>query len=454
MTECVDCIELTGGAGTTSVVGTTFNGYSGNALTVKDRAELKIHGESLFEADPVNLPEDAVSAENVALVQFYNSTIKNHRNILAADPNYGSNGIRLRQVAKCIMGRGLIENCDNGVFNAPQLNPGDNVFPSQFFMFECATIKDCQNGIHMYGSKKKGMVVMDGGKLINNLAGIKGANILLQLQPTAVDGCLGANNIFIKPGASANYFEVCYDNAPLVEPIPMKYNNWAYSNNGAIVDDTDPKAHFAIKKVGCSATVGANVTGLVSTARANCSPPPYPCWFAAGANPGGGFSESCTVPTENTIIEEQFRAAYAEFLGENYAAGDSLFQPLSNLFETQSMASYPQWCRQYVSISRHIVEPAVLGHGNGEKNQSGISRHSLVYIAPNPTSGVVEVGLNHGIESLVRITDPYGKLLFETVCSGNCFVETNDWPSGMYVVEILEDGAKRSKFGKLVVQKP
>lgn len=152
VTDCWNCILVDGGTGRVDISGSQFDNYSEDALAVKTKPSLRVQN-SLFDAFPDFLPNDAIQADGVASMVLTNVTIRDNRDVFGAWPD-GSAGLNLHNVTRCVMNGGLIENCDNGVFNK-WANPNlDNTFPSAFFMYNCATIQDCESGIFMWGMKQ------------------------------------------------------------------------------------------------------------------------------------------------------------------------------------------------------------------------------------------------------------------------------------------------------------
>jgi hypothetical protein len=456
--DCQDCIIAITGVMVDIRTNTVFKDYTSDALDIFSVPTVNIFSTQ-FLALPENAPKNAVLARDVDLLRFFNSTIKNHTNMYATDPNFGSNGLNLFHVDKCIMKSGLIENCDNGVFNA-YVNPNvdaSNRFPSAFFMYECATIQNCRNGIHMYGNEKNGLIMMDGGKLLNNKLNIKAWDVLLALEPTFVDGCVSANNYFVRPNDQANYIEACFPTKQMLPvPVIMRRNYWGTMVNGVETTNYAPSPNISLSQFDClyyTNQLGRNVSDLVSKARASCNPPIYNCWHEL-TSPGGGYAQSCTVPAvlSTKTVEKQYSDAYYLFLTEQYAQSDALFLPLSNMHNSGMTTNLSGECRQYANIARHMVDPdANFTNSGSNRSNNEINNHSSL-IRPNPASESVEIGLPDG-ESHVTITDIFGKKVWENDCNGACDLSLAGWSPGMYSVQISPVGNVRPFTLKLMVTK-
>jgi hypothetical protein len=466
VSNCTDCLLIENGSAPTTIHFSNFKNYVLNAINMLNRPEIRVSGSNFdgttgSETGGVH----AISANNVKYVVLKNTNIINHSNSLSSGsptPNSipfnlpsladASVGVLLNNVTDCVMHGGLIDFCDIGVANL------DGTMPSEFFMYGCATINRCGFGINMNGNATNGMVTMDGAKITNCSHPIEGTDILLNIQPTCNRNnqfIVGYYAPFIPP-----YIKVCYVlKTPPIIPIPMKNNHWAYWNGGWVSDDLNPASHMAITRSlsptnTCNISTGVDVSGFVPATRFRCDATNL-CWEEFTGTGNEGYKESCTMPVTPATIESQFLMGYKAYLNEDLPTAFQYFQPLSNMESTLSPSS-TDWCKQYVAISRAMVEPNGTFNGSGNNRSNDEINEYSNLIRPNPASEFVEISLSDGtseVSGRVTITDIFGRKVWENDCTGKCDLSLAGWSPGMYSVQIAPDGNVRPFTLKLMATK-
>jgi hypothetical protein len=323
--------------------------------------------------------------------------------------------------------------------------------------------------------KSYGTIEMTCAKLLDNLTGVEGEDLWLNIdaclnsgQPTQNCNYAQTNPSHFKSTAPINkLFYICYvDRTPV--PIDATGNYWELQTNTTLPD------YLSIgTQVGASC--GGNPFDYSNAATApstNCdniiivSIPPNSdktdC-FAGGSSTTCYYSDGTS---SNLEMNVQYNDAYTDFFNEDYTNSSSKFEALASISNVAQDA-YCTPCQHYVNIarSRTFYSPVPfdgaltqqIDNNNISQSKSAAATVDLdipsleVTIFPNPTSGELNI-MTNSEQSLIRIIDLHGRVKVTMNDGLDYQINTQSWAAGIYIVEIMDKVTMEVMQQRVVVQ--
>ncbi|HMQ50230.1 MAG TPA: hypothetical protein PKA70_22375 [Saprospiraceae bacterium] len=304
-----------------------------------------------------------------------------------------------------------------------------------------------------------GLVMMDCAKLLNNQVGIKGQDILLQIDAIENSGTndptyLRANHFQNGSASSAaQLFQICYVQRNDITTVSAQGNYWGTDNaNPTQVDYILQKAQNGCG--GSFSDISLNTGNQVANAPSGCPafPPDGP------GTPVVPLEKECVLQQGQLIQEthEIYKSGHRAFSASidadelTYTARQE-YQPAASVPNSKRNTS-TQVCKHYIDISRVMVEmdnmqEALLGGNNSqylqlnETNGLVLAPQQVMKVLPNPAKERFTILAMEGIK-YIRVFNVLGVGVYESEFGAGAHdVSVKDWSPGTYVVEaLMEDG--------------
>ncbi|MEM1214539.1 MAG: hypothetical protein AAGJ82_02555, partial [Bacteroidota bacterium] len=385
----------------------------------------------------------AAVLDNIDQVRWSNTTVSNYFRNTSDTEEWGA--IDLLDIPDFVMSGGSINNNDVGIY-VPEYGASGLANRTNIVLINQATIADHEvYGIHyVKGGKDEndldyGLVLMDCAKLLNNQVGIKGRDVLLQIDAVENSGtddpAFWRSNVF-QNRTFGKLFEICYVDRSDVTTVTAHGNYWSIP----IPTEVDIAGMHLLRNAqdptGCSGSypsVLLDFADFVSAEPTGCPPPPP----MAPTNPtskdcgleteGGNFvglQESAlggnwNIPSESPIAHLQFGAevanssnssslvyqdayrTYRSALAEEETTelARERFRSLAQVSETER-ANASALCQKYVDVSRILAignyddyKPEKPEDREGKRGQQSkeLDNTPSFYIYPNPVTDVLHV---------------------------------------------------------------
>jgi pimeloyl-ACP methyl ester carboxylesterase len=313
-------------------------------------------------------------------------------------------------------------------------------------------------GIYMVGDQFGGAVISRCSNYSFNEVAITGSDIKLGIDAGSSGGAKPSNFFQMFSSPSKRYINICYRS--LASPVSvgahmMRGNLWNYGN----YNDTQPQDRILLADNStCDRSTAIAVTApfaRFSDRLKDCGEPQ----FVINNDP-----EAQCVTDEGWFLNHTYTNLMYHYTTTwiegtptvNLVTLAQPFDQLAGLYHQYTSNLYPASCKQYVAISRAIIEAA---NGNPEFLKSSDSaprqnqKPAEFTLSPNPTDREVIITLPSS-QYDIRVHDLNGKLVFTGSASDFIQISTSDWQSGMYLVTMFaSDGSTRPVTQKLVVQK-
>ena len=447
-------------------------------LLVENMANIRVN-TSTFQG---GIPQgQAMVLKNIATFRLTESIVENY--VLPNDEVLDAWGaIELHdEVPEFVMSGGYIRNNGGAGIYCPA------GYKSNVFLRNQATISDNDIGIHIVqgatvsGGLDYGLVLMDCANLLNNTIGIKGQDVLLQID--SYDN-LGDNDItYLRPNHFqnpdlGNLFEICYDVRDEAG-VSARGNYWGTDN--ANIETASQTSYHLLQNsnvgngcVGYYPNIPLDVSDKVSSEPTGCPEAPS----TPGGDPEPGFENACVIAvgTPNEIVaHEEYSLAYRAFdekLATEEETGDikHMFAEMSAVDDTErDQASEP--CKQYIDVSRVMISAESMKYqitGNNSNYSQSIStttydtqnqltsRQSTdngIELSPNPAQDYFLISVPTTEESYqVEIFDNLGRKVVTTHTRESIEIGTSSWVKGLYHVLMTDEVSGQTTSLKVIVQ--
>ncbi|KAA3633139.1 MAG: T9SS C-terminal target domain-containing protein [Bacteroidetes bacterium] len=454
---------------------TTFTN-NGSGLFVQDIGSIRVNSSVFQGGSP---QQHAMILDNVATFRMTESIVENF--VLpngVTEDNWGA--IQLNyDVPEFVMSGGYIRNNEGAGIYCPA------GYRSNVFLRNQATISNNDIGIHIaQGATLSrgldyGLVLMDCANLLNNTIGIKGQDVLLQID--AYDN-LGDNDItYLRPNHFqnpdlGNLFEICYDVRDEAG-VSARGNYWGTDN--ADIDTESQLSYHLLQNSnagGCTGhfpNIPLDVSDKVSSEPTNCPEAP-----STPGDPEPGFENACVIAvgTPNEIVaHEEYTLAYRAFDGKlatEEETGDikHMFAEMSAVDDTErDQASEP--CKQYIDVSRVMISAESMKYqitGNNSNYSQSISttaydtqnqltsrqsEDSRIELSPNPAKDYFLISVPTTEESYqVEVFDNLGRKVVATQTEESIEIGTSSWSKGLYHVLLTDEVSGETTSLKVIVQ--
>ena len=328
---------------------------------------------------------------------------------------------------------------------------------SNIDMTSGATVASNVIGIEMEGGSSFGVLTMDCAKLLDNGTGVLGDDVTLNIDAS---GELKPNHYRTVTGSPL--FDICYGQLTGIigDEIDAKDNFWEGDIYYRIYNPSLPYSS------GCGYVYG-DVTLIIDPQAPdpscgspngpsnpnNTAPFPHtPAHYFTGDDPNCEDNHQLT-------LYDTYWDAYDAYLQETHngasdrALSDSLFFEIASIPDSLGQ-SYILKCQQLIHFARSRVDSlsSPLNYIHDGKNQAEnriLPKREGLIVFPNPAKNEVTVRLRPGHYDL-RVFNAYGVQVFKTIASADVRIEIEDWPQGLYFVEVM-DVLKKEKNGVKVI---
>jgi hypothetical protein len=277
------------------------------------------------------------------------------------------------------------------------------------FGFGSTTIQGCETGINMmggnnsrFGSAAYGNVTMNCSKLIDNITGIKGPDVRLNI---------GTRNCF-KNLTNSLLFDICSPNTTSLANIAVPNNFW---------DGGFRSMRFRLmigNGASCAAGVRRKLEQCVefTTAPTSCTVPLVSC-----CNRTVDITDGSALPTT--------RPGIICLMGNNNATTQVNHDKTADQTDSQS------------------------------ENSIVTARKTVMLLYPNPAKDAVNLAIDNGNYQL-RVLNAVGQTVFEqnmphqagSMTEGVLSVNVSTWTNGIYLFEITDKVTHKQQRSKIVVQ--
>lgn len=466
----------------------TPNDDSFAAISLWNVEKVDFHGSSdgYSSTGAINIYNDAEAAteglQEFTQLNVKGASISNNQVGIRIDDFSGAdiiltNGANLDYNFIGIDARGSIDNPESALANVT-VNRGSSVSYNDTGIF----IGRGQEFTSSVGKKRYFNVVeMSCAKMIDNMYGVKGKDIFLNIDACLVSGqpvndCdysltspshfknLGPGNIFAicyeyvndpTIDATGNYWE---SGQPSVTPFQVAIGNdfsGSYGCSGSTFNDSNPATVNDLENCKPGGVIVIDIPQI---------PPPNETSFT-DCDPDG-LSVTCLYSdgtTNNLKMNAQFNHAYADYVEEDYTNSSAKYLELANISDTDK-AALCEPCQHYINVarSRTFYGPgapdaafAAQIDNNISQSKSATQKTNIssldVNIFPNPTSGELNIKTNSE-QSLIRIIDIHGRVKMTLKDGLDYQINTQSWATGIYIVEIMDRFTMEVLQQKVVVQ--
>lgn len=423
--------------------------------------------------------EMAIEVDDVASFRITDCIIEEH--VLPQNESIDNWGVvkLMNNVPEFIMNGGAIDNNEGaGIYS-----PAGSM--SNVFLRDQATISDNDIGIHiaqgatLNGGLDYGLVLMDCANLLNNTVGIKGQDVLLQID--AYQNLGEDDPIYLRPNhfqqkPLGDLFEICYDLRDEQE-VSAKGNYWGTDN--ANIETTVEIGYHLLQNtntpIGCSGN-SHNIPLIVSD---KVLTEPTSCPEAPGTtDPDPGLEYACVIyleSPEEIVVHQEYTLAYRAFdekLATDTETSDIkyMFVDVSSIDSTQR-ALLSEYCKNYIDVSRVMIsaesmKSQIVG-GNSAYSQTFGENHinyqqienfreekvSNIKLFPNPAKNYFQIDIPSSSNNyFIEIFDNLGRKVITTQGSETLEINTSTWNAGMYSVLLTDTISGELTSLKVVVE--
>lgn len=364
---------------------------------------------------------------------------------------------------------------------------------SNVFLYAGSTISNNEIGVWMRtgGIDPQGLdygiVLMDCSHLINNRYGIKGWDVLLQIDALMnagnQQGIVAPNTFEIGPDGE-RLFDICYLYRYNIQTVFARGNYWnplpvasdwhLYNTGGQGSTCGDQPSNVVLdidQPITDQTLLGRYCPGDPRDPESDDEPAdPAGCLTCIIVNPA---DVACTSWPESGVtgtVGDVFHHAWQEWYVEDYSAAMDGFTQLSQGSDAWRDGLDAR-CGHYVDVAR-VFAPKSAGQGMARQNTTGSNRPitdngspawKLIpdtepsignpVLAPNPSNGRVYLRWTGiGAEARMTVADLTGKVWFAEWVSPNTELDLHHLPEGAYVVTLRERDGDRMFTQMLIKQ--
>lgn len=379
----------------------------------------------------------------------------------------------------------LVQNNYIGITTAE----GNNSYSDgNIFVRNRTTFQDNETGIFMARGRhhelNAGLVLLDCARLIDNQVGIRGTDVLLQVD--SEENCLECGdhpetqirpNTLVAPwmfDSYVNIFDICYQNFQ-VDEIPAKGNYWT---NGSPSGQMWRFKENAI----CSGFIPDNIldaSNPISSPPSDCPDETVDDGCPSGqvcvVNPPDDKQVIVEIEGHNYNVHSQYAAAYQDFRNEKFSRSKERFMPTAGIPD-EVKKNLNGVGKHYIDVARVMVNALqgahqdehiagqnseenyndTYGHlwltGTKQKTKHNITNGVNFTVSPNPASNQVMVEAIPGAYEL-SVYNILGNLIYRTRIEHRINLEVAEWDRGIYTIELKdESNIDITKVKKLIIQ--
>ena len=166
------------------------------------------------------------------------------------------------------------------------------------------------------------------------------------------------------------------------------------------------------------------------------------------------------------LLHQQFMEAYEEFRRGSLDSSRTRYLPIAAIpNQIRSQASVV--CKQYIDVSRVMANIKSDPRSNTARNRSGedfahlwstkaivtaeVKDPTSFNVYPNPATDNLVLDLEDG-DYEIRFIDPLGRIQYSGMANGKTMMEVNNWPNGLYLIEVIDVATKQRKTARVIIQ--
>ncbi len=372
------------------------------------------------------------------------------------------------------------------------LDKGTNGFSDgNIFVRNKTTFQDNETGILMWRGRhherEAGLVLLDCARLIDNGVGVRGIDVLLQMD--AIENCLECEDIGnpqtqIRPNTftslyqfdgPVNIFDICYQNFEVIG-IPAKGNYW---DGDLPVSDTPVGEMWRFRENEfCNGFINDNIlteNPFIATRPIGCPdetidtgcPPEQIC----DINPPGDKKVFVEIEGHMYNLHSQYAAAYQDFRNENLTQSKERFMPIAGI-PNEIKNSLNGVGKHYVDVARVMVNALQNSNQAGVNSEDSyndtyghlwvpgaiqtlpedLKKDVSFTVYPNPANNQVMIEATPNAYEL-SVYNVLGNPIHRITMDHRISLDVTKWAKGVYTVELKEEGNfKNRMIQKLIIQ--
>ena len=372
--------------------------------------------------------------------------------------NYTAYAIFLDDVPVCQLRNSLINNCTYGVY-------GQN--KSNVFLSSQTIMSNNTTAIHLIGDAEDGMVSMNCAVLDNNVTGISGTDVLLDIDAEvhAFNSAYISPNVFKNINPNGYLFDICYFERNVA-------NIYAKSNYWDGMTSLSPSQYHLNRNLGGSScpnfsNVSLDISNAYTTEPTGCN---YENPNGVPTLPVGSGTTStsavqmvanqCVINTNNQSydVATQYKMGDEKFKEEEFEDADLKYAPVSALSGTTRDNSGTS-CRHYIDVAEVMVKVEEILRTQKSSRNSGITNindlwdESVISTStnqrtidlsayPNPATDILTIKIMDDVVSKgeVKLYNSLGQVVYTSFTYDQIItIPVNTLASGLYRVTFVSE---------------
>lgn len=358
---------------------------------------------------------------------------------------------------------GYIDGAQTGIYvPCPSSN---DINESNVILEFGATIKNCTDGVYigkggtLQNTLDYGLVRMRCAKLLDNDTGIRGVDILLDIDGCDLAGSSCMPNTF-KRGLGLHHFNIKYFDRD--ETVIRATNNYW---SGDYPVGQVPGINYILDRA--NSISGCNASGSASSLTLNWSDyltaPPINCTNMVPLPDGPkptvdvvmftGTDYECNIPLAgNKRVDKEYTDALWYLTNDQNSNALARFQAVAGIpNSTRDAAS--STCRHDIDVARVFAYALNTNsvNTNGENGFQGKTSITELEAFPNPASESVRLVFGQPV-FIVEVHDVLGKRYFSGEIEDGAALSVRNWPAGLYWLTATDEETKERSTIKLVVK--
>ena len=336
-------------------------------------------------------------------------------------------------------------------------------------MTDQATIQRCFTGIHLNGYRfgpgdDLGLLHMDCARMIENVNGIRGRDIIFSAYTRFNTGGATSNNFTRSPDDPTGLFiESLFDNRRDETDVWLHGNYW-----GGVTPQATPTVNadwaFRVKSNVPQAPIQP-WTGTIhnNNTRTDINDPAVRdnCGGVSLRDNTSNPLDQGTIVNVNGILRDvkvQQDAGWRQLSQKNLAQTLNLLRPVANLPNSITDTA-SKTVNHLVDVARAFTLSERIALRSASKNDGWLPETIVGYvksdnewtISPNPADNTVQLTAKSGNYHL-RVSNAVGQTIFAQNTEGSLSVNVATWTNGIYLFELTDKATNKQQRSKIVVQ--
>jgi Secretion system C-terminal sorting domain len=428
---------------------------------------------------------DVIRADRAYIVELNNCTVNGGgvdisyayevdiHNLTTMRGNYSRTAVKVKNVVHTeLFDNSLIDQYDTGIDATESWNHCVTIF-------DRASIQSCVTGIKLKGGINNaygldwGMLYMDCSRMLENFTSIQGEDILFNMYNRGDRTNLFTRNSWFPE--YSRFFDALFK-------CRRETDVWLHGTywSGFVPNNASNNEfwNFNMTSTPCKPYPIMPWTGNLHINETS--------WWngAVITNPNDPTIQNCgglalrspeqeknDLMAQNTIVfaDGQYRnvkiqqdAALEKLRQQESNAAENLFEPIARLSQNVRDTANAV-VKHMIDVARVMVVGADLSNSNGfARNDHGWLQEATVYfdniadnrvkLFPNPANDFCRVALKQGFDYEVNVYDAVGKMMESLDANADFDLNTKDWKSGVYMIQILNKTNHQRTHRKMVIQ--